>query len=228
MKSVAILTTSLLLAACNDKPAAQANASTMHCDAGGLKLSGTGSPEVGIASFGIKGDIITGFGLGLDVTQGAKAYQVSSSLMPLPMQAGTYHFPALTEPGMTLASFKVRTADHDLIKGYNGGTYSQQFSPVENDPDAKLKVQINQINVSDAALPGFKHVHAVGSFDFNAAALPGDSPSDACTTDGVRRSLLSVKAGKRLLPMFDAALCGAEKTHVHCDFDVAADLVELK
>ena len=227
MKLLAILPALLILTACGNKAAAPTGVSnTMSCVAGGLKLSGAGDPEVGFGSFGVQGETISGFGLGLNVENAGKVYEISTSVMPLPMQAGTYHFPALAEPGMTLASYKIKTADRDLIKGYNGGTYSQQYSAIENDPEAKLKIQVDKMIVSDATQPGFKHVHAVGSFEFNAAALPASSPSDACVSNGVARSLESVKAGKRLLPLFDAAVCGAEKTHVRCDFNVAADLVK--
>lgn len=236
MKLAATLPLLLLLAACNqesatpnkDQAAAPSNSKTMSCVAGGLKLSGMGEPEVGVGSFGIQGDIITGFGLSLNVEHAGKAYEISSSLMSLPIQAGTYHFPALTEPGMTLASYKIRTKDRDLLRDYNGGNYSQQFSPIENDPEAKLKIQVDKMIVSDAPLPGFKRVHAVGQFAFNAAALPASSPSDACVSNGIARSLAGVKAGKQLLPMFDAAVCGAEKTNVQCNFDVVIDLVQLK
>jgi len=225
MKLLALLPALLILSACDHQAAASGAGNTMSCFAGGLKLSGAGDTEVGFGSFGIQGETITGFGLGLNVENAGKVYEISSSLMTLPMQAGTYHFPALAEPGMTLASYKIKNADRDLIKTYNGGTYSQQFSAVENDPEAKLKIQVHKMIVSDALKPGFKHVHAVGSFEFNAAALPAASPSDACVKAAVVRSLSSVQAGKRLLPLYDAAVCGAEKIHVRCDFDVAADLV---
>ena len=226
MKIGAILSLMLLLTACGQKAVAPGNDNTMNCDAGGLRLAGAGEQEVGVGSFGIQGDVITGFSLGLNIERGGQVYELSTALMPLPMQAGTYHFPALAEPGMTLASYKIKTAARDPIRDYNGGTYSQQFSPVENDPESKLKIQIDKMAVSDAPLPGFKRVHAVGSFDFNAAALPGAEPSGACVSNGVARSLASVKAGKRLLPAFDAEVCGAEKKLVHCDFDVVADLVK--
>lgn len=236
MKPSAILLTSILLAACGQKTAAshqdQAQAlaknNTMHCVAGDIKLDGTGEPEVGVASFGIQGNTISGFGLSLNVEHGGKAYEVSSSLMSLPLQSGSYHFPSLTEPGMTLASYKIRTAERDLLKGYNGGTYSQQFSAIENDPEAKLKIQVSKMIVSDAPLPGFKRIHAVGQFEFNAAALPASSPSDACTRSAIARSITGANSGKRTLPLFDAAVCGAEKQHVQCDFDVTADLVKLQ
>ena len=236
MKPAATLPLLFLLAACNqnaadarkDQSQGLASSNTMRCVVGDIKLAAKGAPEVGFASFGIKGDTITGFGLSLNVEHANQVHEVSSSLMPLPMQSGTYHFPSLTEPGMTLASYTLRTTDRDLLKGYNGGTYSQHFSPIENDPEAKLKIQVNRMVVSDAPMPGFKRVHAVGQFEFNAAALHGASPSDACTKDGIRRSIVSANAGKRLLPLFDATVCGAEKKHIQCDFDVVADLVMLK
>ncbi|QDQ28698.1 hypothetical protein FNU76_21365 [Chitinimonas arctica] len=237
MKLVAILPILpilLLLTACDqiaaasskDKPAAQTDGNTMSCVAGGLKLSGTGAPAVEVGGFGIQGDTLNAFALSLNVERAGKVHQVSSSLMPLPMRAGTYHFPSLAVPGMSLAFYNIRTTEGDLLRGYNGGTYSQQFSPIENDPEAKLKVQVDKMIVSDAPQPGFKRVHAAGHFAFNAAALPASSPSDACVSNGIARSLLSVKAGERLLPLFDATVCGAEKIHVQCDFDVVTDFVK--
>lgn len=236
MKRTAIFPLLLLVAACDhdsaasrkDKTAELADRNSMVCVIGDMKLAGNGGTEVGLASFGIQGGTISGFGLNLNVEHGGKVYEVSSALMPLPMQTGTYHFPSLAEPGMSLASFNVRTPDRDLLKGYSGGTYSQHFSPVENDPEAKLKIQVHKMMVADAPLPGFKRVHAVGEFEFNAAALPASSPSEACVSNGIARSLAGVKAGKQLLPLFDATVCGAEKKHIQCDFDVTADLVMLK
>ncbi|SFG09995.1 hypothetical protein SAMN05518865_108118 [Duganella sp. CF458] len=236
MKPAAILPILCMLAACDpesakphqDESQKLGDGNTMLCVAGGIKLAGKGAPDVGIASFGVQGNTITGFGLSLNVKHDGKIHEVSSSLMPLPMQSGSYHFPSLAEPAMTLASYKVRTSDGDLLKDYNGGIYSQHFSPIENDPDAKLKIQVSKMEVTDAALPGFERVHAVGSFAFNAAALPASSPSDACVSNGIARSLAGVSAGKRQLPLFDAAVCGAEKKHVECEFDVVADLVKLQ
>jgi len=233
MKPAVILTV-LLLAACDRKTpaapehqqAAQAKLNTMSCLAGDVKLSGAGEPEVGIGGFGIHGDTLNGFALGLSVEQGGKVHQVSSSIIPLPMQAGTYHFPSLTTPGASFGFYNLRNKDGDLLRGYNGGTYGQQYSTIENDPEAKLKVQVSKMLVSDSPQPGFKRVHAVGEFEFNAAALPAASPSDDCTRNAVARSLESVKAGKQILPLYDAAVCGAEKKHVRCEFDIVADFAK--
>jgi len=236
MKPSALLPVLLLLTACDREaatsqkhsPASLSKGNAMHCIAGDFKLDGSGEPEVGIGSFGIQGDTITGFGLSLTVERGDKVYEVSSSLMSMPMQSGTYHFPSLAEPGMTLASYKIRNKDRDLLRDFNGGTYSQQFSAVENDPEAKLKIQVNKMLVSDAPQPGFKRIHAVGQFEFNAAALPASEPSDACVRDGIARSIRGASSGKRQLPLFDAAVCGAEKKHIQCDFDVVVDLAKLQ
>lgn len=221
MKRAALLPLLLFLAACDKQVATPADGNTMNCQTGDLKLSATGEPDVGVAAFGIQGDTINGFGLSLNVEQSGKVHEVSSSLMPLPMRTGAYEF-------QSLPFYNTRTAEHDLLKGYTAGTYGQQFSSVENDPEAKLKVQIDKMAISDAPQPGFKKIHAVGHFEFNAAALPASSPSDACVSNGIARSLESVKAGKRLLPLFDATVCGAEKKHVRCDFDVMAELVEIR
>ncbi|MTW09901.1 hypothetical protein GM658_04750 [Pseudoduganella eburnea] len=221
MTRAALLPILLFLAACDQQAAAPADGNTMSCQTGDLKLSGTGAPDVGVAAFGIEGDTINGFGLSLNVGHAGKVHEVSSSLMHLPMRTGAYEFE-------TLPFYNTRTTERDLLKGYNAGTYSQQFSPVENDPEAKLKVQIDKMVVSDAPQPGFKKIHAVGHFEFNAAALPASSPSDACVSNGIARSLESVKAGKRLLPLFDATVCGAEKKHIRCDFDVIAELAKLQ
>ncbi|MES2128234.1 MAG: hypothetical protein V4463_13260 [Pseudomonadota bacterium] len=233
MKLIALFSVLLLMTACDqktaasheDKRAAQADGNKMNCVAGDVKLAGAGAPEVEIGGFGIQGETLNAFGLSLNVERAGKVHQVSSSLMALPLQAGTYHFPALNAAGPTLAFYNIRTRERDLLKGYNGGTYGQQFSAIEHDPEAKLKVQVDKVTVADAAQAGFKRVHAVGHFEFNAAALPASGPSDACASNGIARSLESVKAGKRLLPLYDAAICGAEKKHVQCDFDVAADFV---
>ena len=232
MKLASILPILCLLTACNpkaaptadDKVAALAAGNTMSCLVGDIKLAGAG-PNVGIGSFGIQAGILSAFSLTLDVEHAGKVHVVSTSLMPLPMQAGTYHFPSLELAAMSFAFYDIRTTDRDLLKAYNSATYGQHFSPIENDPEAKLKIQIDKMTVSAADLPGFKRVHAVGRFQFNGAALPGASPSDACVKNGIQRSLDSLKAGKRLLPQLDAAVCGAEKKHIQCDFDVVSDFV---
>jgi hypothetical protein len=235
MKLVSILPVLCLLTACHpkaapsvaDKVAALAAGNTMSCVVGDIKLAGAGK-QIGIGSFGIQASTLTAFSLSLDVEHAGKVHVVSTSLMPLPMQPGTYHFPSLELAGMSFASYDIRTKDRSLLKAYNGATYSQHFSPIENDPEAKLKIQVDKMIVSEADLPGFKRVHAVGRFQFNGAALPGSSPSDACVTDGIKRSIASIGASKRLLPLFDAGVCGAEKKHIQCDFDVLSDFVVQK
>lgn len=221
MKLAALLPVLFVLTACGQTSATPANGNSMTCMVGGVKLAGTGEPQVEIAGFGIQGQTVSGFGMILNVEHAGELHEVSSSLMSLPMKPGTYSF-------QTLPFYNIRTTQRDLIKGYNTGTYSQQFSPVEDDPDARLKVQIDQVTVTKASQPRFSRLHAVGSFEFNAAALPSSSPSDACVSDGVARSLASVKAGKRLLPLYDAKVCGAEKKHVWCDFDIRTELVGLQ
>ena len=228
MKPMFLLPVLCLLAACHakdaprDKVAELAAGNTMTCTAGGITLSGKGQ-DIGIAGFGVKDNTLSAFALTLNAELGGKEHVVSTSLMPLPMHTGTYYFPGLDEPGMTFASYEIRTTERDLLKAYGGTTYSQHYSAVENDPEAKLKIEIDLITVSAADLPGFKRVHALGRFQFNGAALPASSPSDACVTDGIQRSIRSVGANKRLLPLFDAGVCGAEKKHVQCSFDVTTD-----
>jgi hypothetical protein len=234
MKLACLLPILCLLAACDpkstaptadDKHAALAAGNTVRCVVGGLKLEGSGAEAVGLAGFGIQGGKLAAFGINLNTEHGGKVHEVSTSLMSLPLQAGTYHFPSLDTAGMTFASYEVRTSDRDLLRAYNGGTYSQQYSPVENDPEAKLKIVVDKVAVSAADLPGFQRVHAVGRFQFNGAALPGAEPSEACMKDGIQRSFASIQAGKRLLPLFDAAVCGAEKKYVQCEFDVSGDFI---
>ncbi|MES2015601.1 MAG: hypothetical protein V4484_03825 [Pseudomonadota bacterium] len=233
MKHVSILAIVCLFTACqpkatptaDDKVAALASGNTMNCLVGDLKLAGSGPDEVGIGGFGINKGMLNAFSLSLDVEHGGKAHIVSTSLMPLPMQAGTYHFPSLESPGMSFAYYEIKTTKRDLVRAYNAATYSDTYSPIENDPEAKLKFELDKMTVSVADLPGFKRVHAVGRFQFNGAALPGAEPSSACMEDGIKRSIASLGGGKRLLPKLDAAVCGAEKKHIACDFDVSSDFV---
>jgi hypothetical protein len=233
MKHLTVLTALFMLAACDPKAAPSIEqqtaaldaGNTMNCTAGDLALSGKGPEQVGIASFGISGGNLTAFGLSLNVETGGKVHVISTSLLTLPLHAGTFHVPPLDSIGMSYASYEIRTAERDLLRNYGGTTYSQHFSPLEIDPEAKLKVQVDKLDVAAADLPGFKRVHAVGSFRFNGAALPGPEPSDACMHDGIMRSMESLKAGKRLLPLFNAQVCGAEKKHIQCKFDVVGDFV---
>lgn len=233
MKLVSILPMLCLCTACHqktaataeDKVAALAAGNTMSCLVGDIKLAGAGPKEIGIGGFGIQAGTLSAFSLSLNVEHAGKVHTVSTSLMPLPMQAGTYHFPSLESAGMSFAFYEIRTMDRDLLKAYNGANYSQHFSPIENDPEAKLKIEVDKMVVSAADLPGFKRVHAIGRFQFNGAALPGASPSEACVENGIKRSIGSLQAAKRLLPQFDAAVCGAEKKHIQCDFDVVSDFV---
>lgn len=231
MKLVSILCVLCLLTACHpkatptagDKVAALAAGNTMSCLVGDIKLAGAGPKETWIGGFGIQAGTLNAFSLSLNVEHAGKVHVVSTSLMPLPMQAGTYHFPSLEAAGMSFAFYEIKTKDRDLLKAYNGATYSQQFSPIENDPEAKLKIQVDKMIVSAADSPGFKRVHAVGRFQFNGAALPASSPSEACIESGIKRSIDSVQASKRLLPLFDAGVCGAEQKHIQCNFDVSSD-----
>lgn len=233
MKFISILPILCLLAACyqkaapaaEDKDAELASGNKISCLVGDLQLAGTGPHEVEIAGFGIHANTLNAIGLNLTVEHAGKLHIVSTSLMSLPMHAGTYYFPSLDSAGMTFASYDIRTKDHDLLKAYEGSIYSQHFSPIDNDPEAKLKIQVDKMTVSAADLPDFKRVHAVGHFQFNGAALPGSTPSKACVSSGIARSMASAQADKRLLPLFDAAVCGTEKKHIQCDFDVVQDFV---
>lgn len=207
----------------DEDPAAALRAgNTMRCTAGPLALEGRGE-DVGLGSFGIhQGQLSLSLNLGAE--QQGKVHVVSTSLMSIPLKTGTYSFPDAAASGPTYASYELRDSENNLLKDYSGPNYWFYYSAVEVDPAAKLKFVVEKLAVSSSPIPGMRRVHLSGSFTFNGAALPDNKQSEACSLDGIRRSINSLN-GKRLLPMYDAKVCGAEKIHVQCRYAVAADLL---
>lgn len=220
----------LLLSACEpdhadtdqDPAAALRAGNSVRCTAGPLALEGRGE-QVGIASFGIaKGQL--SFGLTLDAEHQGRPHVVSTSLMGFLPKPGTYYFPDATSRGPSYASYEIRDSERNLLTDYSGGNYWFHYSAQEVDPGAKLKFVVETFGMSASPIAGMQRVHLTGSFNFNAAALPGNQQNEACVLDGIRRGGTAVN-GKRPLPMFDAKLCGAEKVHVQCRYDVKVDLL---
>ena len=234
MKSLCPLLLAVALAACakedasttTEDPGSAAGAgNTMACTADGSAFKGKGD-QVGVASFGITKDVLS-IGLTLTLDQGGQTHMLSSSLMAIPLHSGTYHFPPLDKPGYSLAEYRIRTLEQEPVLTYVGANYGMYYSAVENDPEAKLKLEVDKLDVSAGSLPGFKRVELNGRFAFNAAALPGAQHSEACTTDGLQRAIKALPSGKPPLPMYDAKVCGAKKVHVECSYHVVQELVVM-
>src|SRR5471030_3121229 len=142
MKLVSILPVLCLLTDCyqkaapvaEDKVAELASGDKISCLVGDLQVAGAGPHEVEIWGISIHANTIDAISLDLTVEHAGKLHIVSTSLMSLPLQAGTYYFPSLDSAGMTFAFYDIRTKNHDLLKAYEGSTYSQHFSPIDNDP----------------------------------------------------------------------------------------------
>lgn len=197
---------------------------TMRCTANGLALAGSG-PQVGIGSFGLAGDKLT-FSLSLDNENGGRHHIVSSGLLALPTHAGAFHFPELDKPGGSPATYIVRDASLDPLREYNGGNFDLLYATRENDPASKLSFTVGRFDLAPGHLPGFKRVHLAGEFHFNAAYLPyvNGNPSEACTTDAIKRSMSALGGGARY-PQYDPKVCGGQKTEVACTYDVTQDLL---
>lgn len=233
MNRMLMLAALAALCACDPKPvaaeqvpAAAGLTDTMSCLAGDVKLSAKGE-AVQIASLGMA-DGKLNLGLGMNSEYGGNTHFVNTSLMTVPLQAGTYHFPELDTTGMSLAEYRIKNADSETLKSYQGGIYSQHFSPIQIDPQAKLKLEIDKLSVSSSADPSVKRVYLAGRFSFNAAALPGNKTSEACISDGIDRSMKSLGSPTRIMPLFNAKLCGTEKKHVQCTFEVSVNALEYK
>lgn len=234
MKTLLVLLLPLALAACESKDDAEAEAepqdaatalaagNTMHCTVDGRAFDAKGE-QVDVGSLGIVGDAIS-FTIGLHVERDGHTHFIDSSLTAFPLRPGTYHFPPLDKPGYSYAEYRIKDAQYETIASYNGSIYGMHFSPVENDPEAKLKLDIEKLDLATASMPGFKRLDLAGRFTFNAAALPDGQTSEACSKEAIERSMQGL-GGQRPLPMFNAKVCGTKKVHVQCSFKVAGEFV---
>lgn len=193
----------------------------MTCVSGGDTFSGKGA-DVGVANLGGNGKQIS-FGVTLMAERGKEKHIISSGLIALPTIAGVYHFPELTSETYSGADYVIRTLDMDLIRQFDGPSYSYAYSDKQFDDEAKMKMQVFKFIKSASDTPPLPRYHIVGQFIFNAAFLSKDKEVEgACMMDAQKRAIGSLGGASRY-PQFSAEICKAEKKHFDCKFDVKFD-----
>jgi hypothetical protein len=221
MKILTCVVAVLLLSACHskdnaDSTQAKPNGNWMNCIADGLKFSVTGE-QVDIGSFGAS-DTKLSLGLGMNLETDGNLHSVSSGLMAVPLQEGTYTIPGLDKEGYSGADYSSRSGKAGAIKRYTGANYWLNYATAKIDPATKLQIKVTTVEKKMTDLPNMMRLHIAGNFNANVAYSP-DKDSDECIKESVTRPL---KGGSQY-PVHNAGLCGAEKTKISCDFDITAN-----
>lgn len=202
-------------------------ANTMRCTIDGATTFSASGAQVSVASLGGTADKIS-LGLGMHADSIGRTHEMSTGLVALPPAAGKYQFPEPGTRGMSLAQYRIRNADNQTLEDYTGSGYDQFYALGEQDPQARLVLDITRFRKLPAGAPDTQRVSLAGSFRFNAAYAPyvnGKLP-DACTTEAITRSMNHI--GKPVsYPRFDAGVCGARKHRVECTFDVTENLLQF-
>ena len=111
----------------------------------------------------------------------------------------------------------------DLIRQFDGPSYSYAYSDKQFDNEAKMKMQVFKFIKSASDMPPLPRYHIVGQFQFNTASLSKKKAvEEACFMDAQKRAMTSIGGGPRY-PQYNAALCQAEKKHFDCKFEVKFD-----
>lgn len=223
----------VLLGGCG-KPGAQAGglqsggsgaANTMRCSVDGATTFSASGASVSLGSLGGTADKVT-LGLGMHADSIGRTHDMSTGLVAVPMAPGSYQFPEAGTPGMSLAYYRIRNEAGETLEDYTGSGYGQFYALAEQDPQARLVLDITRFQKLPASAPNTQRVSLAGTFRFNAAYAPyvnGKLP-DACTTEAITRSINNI--GKPVsYPRFAPGLCGARKHRVECAFDLSGTLI---
>jgi hypothetical protein len=172
-------------------------------------VSGHGD-GVGIASFGIKDNQLS-LGLSVSEQKNGNDLGVGTGLFRFPMAPGNYE-----SVGATYA-----IGNETSEKLYKTMMYPMFFATSSDDPLTRSEINIKKLEKGRAESGVMVRTHIVGDARFHAAYAP-DPMSRACGQDGSKRVMDGLK-----YPMYNAAVCGAEKVKVECKFDLTADFVDL-
>lgn len=223
------------LAGCG-KPEAQAgekqggkngSANTMSCTIDGATAFSASGERVSVASLGGNATTLS-LGLGMHADSIGRTHEISTGLMALPMAPGSYQFPKAGTPGFSPAYYRIRNDQNESLEDFTGSGYSQFYALSEQDPQARLVLDITRFQKLAGSVANTERVSLAGALRFNAAYAPyvhGNLP-DACTTEAITRSMRNI--GKPVsYPRFDPGVCGARKHSIECKFDVTENLPQL-
>lgn len=200
---------------------------TMSCTIDGATTFSASGEKVSVGSLG--GDAATvSLGLGMHADSIGRTHAISTGLLTVPTAPGSYEFPKPGTPGMSPADYRIRNDANETLEDYTGAGYSQFYALSEQDPQARLVLDITRFDKLPAKTPNTQRVRLAGTFRFNAAYAPyvnGNLP-DACTIEAIQRAMTS-QGKPGAYPRFNPALCAAKKHRVECKFDVTENLIQL-
>ncbi|MDM5178292.1 hypothetical protein PO883_13925 [Massilia sp. DJPM01] len=220
-----------MLAACHDR-AAQAKdapgaANTMSCIIDGATAFSASGKDVSVASLGTTA-ATANLGLGLHAGSIGRTHAISTGLVELPIAPGSYQFPKPGTPGASGAYYRIKNDANETLEDYTGSAYGQFYALAEQDPQARLVLDITRFQKLPATMPTTQRLSIAGTFRFNAAYVAyvkGKLP-DACSTEALTRSMSNI--GKPVsYPRYNPDICGAKRHRVECKFDVTQDLMLL-
>jgi hypothetical protein len=189
---------------------ALSNANVMACSVDNGTMVNVKGAEVGIGSFGITNNHLN---LTLNISEETKGkyVRVGTGIFTFPMVPGKYE-----SVGADYA-----TGNETSEKKYTSVMYPLYFSTSRDDPLAKSEINIKQVEKGPADSGLLVRTHVVGEARFLAVYAPNPR-TEACAQDLVERVTNGLTN-----PMYNAAVCGAEKVKVECKFDITADVADL-
>jgi hypothetical protein len=113
------------------------------------------------------------------------------------------------------------TGNETSEKKYTSMMYPMYFATSHDDPRTESEINIKQLEKGPAGSRLLVRTHVVGDARFHAVYAP-DPITEACGKDGSKRVMDGLTN-----PMYNAAVCGAEKVKVECNFDITADFPNL-
>lgn len=206
------------------KDAAPGAASTMSCIIDGATAFSASGKKVSVASLGSTPGTVS-LGLGMHAASIGRAHDISTGLVELPIAPGSYQFPKPGTAGASGGFYRIRNDANETLEDYTGSAYGQFYALAEQDPQARLVLDITRFQTLPASVPKTQRISLAGTFRFNAAyAAKADGKlRDACTLEAIQRSMTS-QGKPGLYPRFNPELCGAKQHRIECKFDVTQDV----
>ncbi|MFB9241965.1 hypothetical protein IV454_29245 [Massilia antarctica] len=220
-----------MLAGCHEQAAQARDATgafnTMSCAIDGAPAFSASGKDVSVASLGSTAATVN-LGLGMHAASIGRAHAISTGLVELPIAQGSYEFPKPGTAGGSGASYRIKNDANETLEDYTGSAYGQFYALAEQDPQARLVLDITRFQKLPPTVPKTQRLSIAGSFRFNAAYVAyvkGNLP-DACATEALMRTMSNI--GKPVsYPRYNPDICGAKRHRIECKFDVTENLMLL-
>ncbi len=161
----------------------------------------------------VSGDLLY-VAIGAHTKKNGEAISVSTGVVNVPFQVGTYSLPEGT-------GYYTREVSREKpLKEYSQYDYGLFYATGEKDLNYHLEITLSKIDTLASDSPDYTRVKMAGTFKFNVAYAPraanGDL-SDTCTSESAQRLLKH----RYTFPKYNARICNAEKAKISANFEVA-------